>query len=76
MVLEGVAGIPVFGCCNRIFLQEFLEDRDRNSFMYSGFLRIPPDSSRFLRFPVPAKKLSDLDQRLKKALCQVKYGLK
>jgi hypothetical protein len=37
-VLEGVAGIPVFGCCHRIFLLEFL--RDKNSFIYSGF--IPP----------------------------------
>jgi hypothetical protein len=42
VVLEGVSGIPVFCCFHRIFLQEFL--RDRNSCIYTGFLRIPPDS--------------------------------
>ncbi len=63
MVLEGVTGIPVFCHCHRIFLKEFL--RDKNSCIYSEFLRIPPDSfgflripldsSGFLRIPVPAK---------------------
>jgi hypothetical protein len=53
MVLEVVAGIPVLCHCHRIFLQEFLWDR--NSCIYAGFLRIPPDFSRFLRIPVPAK---------------------
>jgi hypothetical protein len=50
VILEVVAGIPVFCRCHRIFLQEFLWDR--NSCIYSGFLRIPPDSCRI---PVPAK---------------------
>jgi hypothetical protein len=48
VVLEVVAGIPVFCHCHRIFLQEFLWDR--NSFIYSRFLRLPPDSAGFL-FP-------------------------
>jgi hypothetical protein len=51
VVLEGVAKIQVLGRYHRIFLQEFL--RDRNSWIYSGFLRIPPDSSGFL-FPPKA----------------------
>ncbi len=42
VVLEGVAGIPDFCRCHRNFLQEFLGDR--NSCIYPGFLRIPPDS--------------------------------
>jgi hypothetical protein len=46
--LEVVAGFPAFCRCHRIFLQEFLWDR--NSCIYSGFLWIPPDSARFL-FP-------------------------
>ena len=50
MVLEGVAGIPVFFRFYRNFSQEFL--RDRNSYIYSGFLRNPPE---FRRIPVPAK---------------------
>jgi hypothetical protein len=53
VVLEVVAGIPVFCRCHRIFLQEFLWDR--NSCIYSGFLRIPLDSSGFRQIPVPAK---------------------
>jgi hypothetical protein len=61
VVLEVVAGIPVFCRFHRIFLQEFLWDR--NSCIYSGLLRIPPDSSGFL-FPPnavwlrPANKFS------------------
>jgi hypothetical protein len=39
VVLEGVAGIPVVFRFYRNFSQEFR--RDRNSFIYSGFLRIP-----------------------------------
>jgi hypothetical protein len=54
VVLEVVAGIPVFCRCHRIFLQEFLWDR--NSCIYSGFLLIPPDSAGFRRIPVPAKR--------------------
>jgi hypothetical protein len=41
--------------------------------------RIPPDSSGFLQIPPDScsrQKLSDLDQRQKKALCSVKFGLK
>jgi hypothetical protein len=53
VVLEMVAGIPVFCRYHKIFLQEFLWDR--NSCIYSRFLLIPPDSSGFLRIPVPAK---------------------
>jgi hypothetical protein len=49
VVLEGVAGIPVFCRCHKISLQEFLWDR--NSCIYSGFLRIPLDSSVFLFLP-------------------------
>jgi hypothetical protein len=49
VVLEVVAGIPVFCCCHRNFSQEFLWDR--NSCIYSGFLRIPPDSTGFLFLP-------------------------
>ena len=45
----GVLKIPVFSRFHRIFLQEFL--RDRNSCICTGFLRIPPDSSGFL-FPL------------------------
>jgi hypothetical protein len=37
-----VAGIPVLSRFYRIFSQEFLWDR--NSCIYSGFLRIPEDS--------------------------------
>jgi hypothetical protein len=37
-----VAGIPVFSRFYRNFSQEFLWDR--NSCIYSGFLRIPEDS--------------------------------
>jgi hypothetical protein len=48
VVLEGISGIPVFHRFHRIFLQEFL--RDRNSCVYNGFLWIPPNSSGFL-FP-------------------------
>jgi hypothetical protein len=48
VVLEGVAGIPVFFCFYRIFLQEFL--CDRNSCIYSVFRGNPLDSFRFL-FP-------------------------
>jgi hypothetical protein len=48
VVLEGVSGIPVFCRFHRIFLQEFL--RDRNSCVYNGFLQIPPESSGSL-FP-------------------------
>ncbi len=48
VVLEGVSGIPVFCRFHRIFLQEFL--RDRNSCIYNGFLRISLDSSGLL-FP-------------------------
>jgi hypothetical protein len=48
VVLEGVSGIPVFHQFHRNFLQVFL--RERNSCVYNGFLRIPPDSSGFL-FP-------------------------
>ena len=51
LVLEGVAGIPVFCQYHRNFLQEFLWDR--NSCIYPRFLRIPPDFSRFL-FPPKA----------------------
>jgi hypothetical protein len=40
----GVAGIPFFHFYT-IFLHEFL--RDRNSCIYSGFLRNPEDSCRF-----------------------------
>jgi hypothetical protein len=47
VVLEGVTGIHVFVCCHRIFLLEFL--RDRNLYLH----RIPPDSSGFL-FPPEA----------------------
>jgi hypothetical protein len=50
VVLEVVAGIPVFCRSHRNFLQEFLWDR--NSCVYYGFLRIPPDSSGFLRIPL------------------------
>jgi hypothetical protein len=63
MVLEGIAGIPDFCRCHRIFLQEFLWDR--NSCIYPGFLQIPPDSAGFL-FPPnavwlwPATKLGFL----------------
>jgi hypothetical protein len=42
VVLERYAGIPVFFCFYRIFLQEFLWDR--NSCIYPGILRIPEDS--------------------------------
>ncbi len=45
----GVLGIPVFSHFCRFFLQEFL--RDRNSCISTGFLRISPDSSRFLQIP-------------------------
>ncbi len=48
VVLEGVSGIPVFCHFHRNFLREFL--RDRNSCVYSGFLRIPPNTFGFL-FP-------------------------
>jgi hypothetical protein len=48
MVLEGVSGIPVICLFQRVFLQEFLWDR--NSCVYNRFLQIPPDSSGFL-FP-------------------------
>ena len=48
-ILEGVAGIPVFFCFYRIFLQEFLQDR--NSCIYSRFLRNLDDSSGFLFSP-------------------------
>ena len=41
MVLEGVAGISVFGRCYRNLLQEFLWDRDSCSCIFTGFLRIP-----------------------------------
>ena len=46
VVLEGVAGIPVFGRCHRIVLQGLLFLRDRNSCTYlhqipSGSLWIP-----------------------------------
>jgi len=37
-----VAGIPVFFRCHRIFLQEFLWNK--NSSIYPGILRIPEDS--------------------------------
>jgi hypothetical protein len=47
---EEVAGIPVFFCCHRNFLQEFLWDR--NSCIYSGFLRNLEDSSGFLFPPI------------------------
>ena len=63
MVLEGVSKIPDFCCFHRIFLQEFL--LDRNSCIYSGFLWIPSDSSGFL-FPPnavllwPATKVGSL----------------
>ncbi len=43
----GILGIPVFSHFYRIFLQEFL--RDRNSCISTGFLRISPDSSWFLQ---------------------------
>jgi hypothetical protein len=59
MVLEGVAGIPVFGHVHRNFSQEFLQDR--NSCIYSGFLRIPPDSAGFL-FPLNAVWLRPADK--------------
>ncbi len=49
VVLERVSGIPVLRRFHRNFLQEFL--RDRNSCVYNGFLRIPPDSSAFLFLP-------------------------
>jgi hypothetical protein len=39
MVVEGIAVIPVFIRFNRNFSQEFLGDR--NSCIYSGFLRNP-----------------------------------
>ena len=65
--VEGVLKIPVFSHFYKIFLQEFLWDR--NSCICTGFLRIPPDSCS-------CQKLSGLDQRLKKALCEVKFGLK
>ncbi len=42
VILEGVSGILVFHRFHRNFLQEFL--RERNSCIYNGFLRIPPDS--------------------------------
>ena len=42
VVLEGVAVIPVFFRFYRNFSQEFLWDR--NSCIYSGFLRNPEDS--------------------------------
>ena len=38
----GFLKIPVFSRFQRIFLQEYL--RDRNSWICTGFLRIPPDS--------------------------------
>ncbi len=59
VVLEGVAEIPVFGRVHRNFLQEFL--RDRNSCIYSGFLRIPPDFAGFL-FPPNAVWLRPADK--------------
>jgi hypothetical protein len=62
-LLEGVAGIPVFCRYHRNFSQEFL--RDRNSCIYSGFLRNPEDSGGFL-FP---PKAAASGQRQKKALC-------
>jgi hypothetical protein len=48
VVLEGVAVIPVFFRFYRNFSQEFLGDR--NSCIYSGFLRNPEYSGGFL-FP-------------------------
>ncbi len=63
VVLEGVAGIPVFFRFYRIFSQEFL--RDRNYCFYSGFLRNPEDSGGFL-FP---PKAAGSGQQQKKALC-------
>jgi hypothetical protein len=51
VVLEGVSGIPGFCRFHRIFLHEFLQDR--NSCVYNGFLWISPDSSGFL-FPLNA----------------------
>jgi hypothetical protein len=51
--LGGFLGIPVFSHFYRIFLQEFLWDRNSCiSPNYSGFLWIPPDSCRI---PVPTK---------------------
>ncbi len=58
VVLEVVAGIPVSCRCHSNFLQEFVWDR--NSCIYSGFLRTPPDSSGFRRIPVPAKRCLSL----------------
>ena len=46
VVFEGIVGIPVFDRCHRIFLQEFLWDRN------SLFTLIPMDSSGFLQIPV------------------------
>jgi hypothetical protein len=63
VVLEGVAGIPVFFRFYRNFSQEFL--RDKNSCIYSRFLRNPEDSGGFL-FP---PKAAGSGQRQKKALC-------
>jgi hypothetical protein len=63
VVLEGVAEIPVFFRFYRIFLQEFLWDR--NSCILPGILQIPEDSGGFL-FP---PKAAGSGQRLKKALC-------
>jgi hypothetical protein len=51
---RGLQEFLIFAAVTGCFSQEFL--RDRNSCIYSGFLQIPPDSSGFLRIPVPAKR--------------------
>jgi hypothetical protein len=51
VVLEGVAGIPDFRRCHRNF---FVGIPLGQEFLY--LLWIPPDSSEFLRIPVPAKR--------------------
>jgi hypothetical protein len=51
MVLEGVAGIPDFCHCHRIFFAGIPAGQES---LY--LLRIPQDSSGFLRITVPSKR--------------------
>jgi len=66
MVLEGVAGIPVFSN----FIGFFCRNSCGQEFLYLP--QNPPDSGGFL-FP---PKAAGSGQRLKKALCKKKNGLK
>jgi hypothetical protein len=67
VILEVVAGIPVFCRCHRNFFAGIPVGQE---FLY--LLRIPLDSSGFLLIPAGflfPPKLSGSGQRLKKAVC-------